>query len=281
MNEDMKSINEIQKDSWNKVSAAWKKWDSFTMNFLKPMGEGIIGALEIKADDIVLDIASGTGEPAFSIAALATNGQVYATDLSEEMLAIARGYAAERRINNISFTTADVSDLPFPDNFFNKLSCRMGFMFFPDMALAAGEMFRVCKTGAKVAVSVWNLAEKNDWYTTMTKVLSRHLDLAPSSPDAPGMFRCANQGLMQNLFEQARFKNIVVEEISGTVDFGNAENYWLNRTEISESVISLLSKTNDATREKIKEEVIRECNKNEVSKSLPMNYSSLVISAEK
>ena len=139
MQENLQAITDLQKKAWDKVSNGWKKWNDFTMNFLKPMGEAIIKALDIKGNDVVLDIASGTGEPALSIAAIAKNGQVYATDLSEEMLRIARTYADERDISNIEFKAANVSDLPFTNNFFDKISCRMGFMFFPDMQLAANE----------------------------------------------------------------------------------------------------------------------------------------------
>ncbi len=177
MNEQLQAISDGQKNSWDKVSIAWKKWNEFTMDFLKPMGDAIIKALDIKSNDIVLDIASGTGEPAFSIAAIAKNGEVHATDLSAEMLAIARDYANERGINNITFKMADVSTLPFNNNFFDKISCRMGFMFFPDMELAANEMFRVCRNFGKVAISVWAAQENNEWYTTMMQVLSKHIEI--------------------------------------------------------------------------------------------------------
>src|SRR6185436_15084276 len=118
MDEQLQTISDKQKETWNKVAYSWKKWDEFTMNFLRPMGDAIIKALDIKTNNEVLDIASGTGEPAFSIAAKAETGKVYATDLSEEMLAIAKASAQERGINNIEFKVADVSKLPFSDNFF-------------------------------------------------------------------------------------------------------------------------------------------------------------------
>src|SRR6185503_8386482 len=109
MKENLQAITDLQKKAWDTVSNGWKKWNDFTMNFLKPMGNAIIKALNIKSNDVVLDVASGTGEPAFSIAAIASKGEVYATDLSEEMLAVARSYADERDINNIEFKVADVS----------------------------------------------------------------------------------------------------------------------------------------------------------------------------
>ena len=281
MNDRLKTIRDDQKETWNRVANSWKKWNAFTMDFLRPMGDAIIKALDVKSNDITLDIASGTGEPAFTIAAIAEGGKVYATDLSEEMLAIARAYAQERDINNIEFRVADVSNLPFSDHFFDKISCRMGFMFFPDMQLAAKEIFRICKNGGRMAVSVWAASENNDWYTTATKVLLRHIDIPRQPVNAPGMFRCAAPGLMKQLFEDAGFKNVNEETISGTVDFGTVENYWLNRTEMSEPVVNLLSKTNDETRRKIKADLLAECNGRLTNGRLIMNCSSLIISAEK
>ena len=281
MEEQLQIISNEQKGNWNKVAYSWKKWDEFTMNFLRPMGDAIIKALDIKTNNVVLDIASGTGEPAFSIAAKAETGKVYATDLSEEMLAIAKASAQERGINNIEFKVADVSKLPFSDNFFDKISCRMGFMFFPDMQLAAKEIFRVCKNGGKMAVSVWGTAEDNDWSTTITKVLSKHFEIPRPPAGAPGMFRCATPGLMKQLFENAGFENVKEETIFGTVDFETAENYWLNRTEMSESVVALLSKTTEETRNKIKADLLAECNGRLTNGRLIMNWSSLIILGEK
>lgn len=281
MKENLQDISDFQKEAWNSVSNAWMKWNDFTMIFLKPMGEAIIEALSIKSNDVVLDIASGTGEPAFTIAAIAKNGRVYATDLSEEMLNIARTFADNLAISNIEFKAADASELPFKSIFFDKISCRMGFMFFPDMQLAANEMFRVCKNGGKVAISVWDVSEKNDWSTTMTKALSKHIELPKPSTDAPGMFRCAKHGLVKELFENAGFKNLEEETISGKVDFGNSQNYWLNRTEMSETTISLLKKADEPTINKIKHELLEDCNSKLVDGRLIMNYAAIIISAEK
>jgi ubiquinone/menaquinone biosynthesis C-methylase UbiE len=281
MNEQQQTIRDEQRKTWNKVSHGWKKWNEFNMKFLKPMGEAIIKALDLKTNDVVLDVASGTGEPAFSIAAIVKSGEVYATDLSEEMLALARNYAGERDINNIEFKVADVCNLPFKDNFFDKISCRMGFMFFPDMQLAANEMFRVCKSGGKVAISVWSDAEHNDWYTTAQKILLKYIELAQPSAGAPGMFRCSKHGLIKELFENAGFKNVKEETVFGKVDFGTIENYWLNRTEISEPIVNALSKIDESTRKKIKDELHVICDSKLTNGRLIMNHASLIISAEK
>src|SRR5664279_1289396 len=163
----LESIRQQQKESWNKISSGWKKWDDMTMDFLKPMGDEIIRTLKLKDDDIILDVAAGTGEPGLTIATMLTSGKVYITDIAENMVEIARENAIRRGIANVETITAEVSELPFADNSFDVISCRFGFMFFPDMELAAKEMVRVLKPGGRIATSVWSVAEKNFWVTAI------------------------------------------------------------------------------------------------------------------
>ncbi|HUR67119.1 MAG TPA: class I SAM-dependent methyltransferase, partial [Chitinophagaceae bacterium] len=163
MEKQLEEIRDQQKASWNKFSPGWKKWDELTMDFLKPMGDEIIKSIQPNGKDKVLDIAAGTGEPGLTIAGMLDGGSVMITDLAEDMLVVAKENAAIRGVTNVEFKAADVCELPFPDNSFDAISCRMGFMFFPDMQLAANEMLRVLKPGGRLATSVWDGPEKNIW----------------------------------------------------------------------------------------------------------------------
>ena len=69
------------------------------MAFLLPMGKAIIDSLQIQDGDLVLDIATGTGEPGLTIAALTPNGRVTGTDLSADMLAIASQFIVQSSSN--------------------------------------------------------------------------------------------------------------------------------------------------------------------------------------
>ena len=69
-------ISEQQKDSWNKFSAGWKKWDLLMMDFLKPIGDEMIALVNPQENETVLDVASGTGEPGISLAAKIGNGKI-------------------------------------------------------------------------------------------------------------------------------------------------------------------------------------------------------------
>src|SRR5688572_8606171 len=113
MNEQLTEIRDQQKQSWNKFSPGWKKWDGLMMEFLRPMGEEIITAIQPSGNDKVLDIAAGTGEPGLTIASMLDGGSVVITDLAEDMLDIAKENAAIRGLTNIETKVCDVSELPF------------------------------------------------------------------------------------------------------------------------------------------------------------------------
>lgn len=254
MEKHLQEIREQQKTSWNKFSPGWKKWDKEMMDFLKPMGEKMIDLLDLNATDHVLDIASGTGEPALSIAKYAK--KVTITDLSNDMLIIANENAENRGIKNVDFVNCDVCELPFADESFDAVSCRLGFMFFPDMDLAAKEIFRVLKPSGRIVTSVWDIPEKNFWVTAIGGAINRNMELPPPNPDAPGVFRCAKSGLIEDLFHNTGFKEIKAYEVLGELNCQTPERYWSMMTEIAAPVVAALSNADDQMRQKIKTEVL-------------------------
>ena len=281
MEKQLEEIRQQQKDSWNKFSAGWEKWDDLTMDFLKPMGDEIIRLLEPSGNELILDIASGTGEPGLSIAAKLDGGKVIITDLADKMLDIARDHAIHRNIRNVEFKACDVCELPFADNSFHAISCRFGFMFFPDMLMAAREMFRVLKPGGKIATSVWNVPEKNFWVTAIMGTINRNMALPTPPPGAPGMFRCAKDGFIADLFAQAGFKNITQKEINGSLHAGTTEVYWNMMTEIGAPIVAALSKADEATKEKIKSEVLLTVHQRYPEDDVKIDSSALVVYGEK
>ena len=281
MEQELQEIREQQKVSWNKFSPGWKKWDYEFMDFLKPMGEKIIGLINPHGNEYVLDIAAGTGEPGLTIATKLKTGKVLITDLADGMLEIAREHAAKRGITNVEFMACDVSELPFAENTFDAISCRLGFMFFPDMLLAAKEMLRVLKPGGRIATSVWDAPEKNFWVTAIGGTINRNMQLPTPSPEAPGMFRCAKKDLVEGLFKQAGFRNTSVTEVAGKLICGTAEVYWDMMTEIAAPFVSALSKADDAMREKIKNEVLEIVNQKFPDGNVVFDGNSLVIYGEK
>ncbi len=281
MEQKLEQIREQQKESWNKFSPGWRKWDQIMMDFLKPKGVEIISSLNPKDGDVVLDVASGTGEPGLTIATMIPNGKVVITDLADHMLEIAIEHATLRGIKNIDFRACDVCELPFADNTFDAISCRFGFMFFPEMHLAANEMYRVLKPGGRISTAVWNVPERNFWVTAIGSTINRNMQLPAPPPEAPGMFRCAKPGLIQDLFQQAGLKNTFEKEVTGKLKCGTTDVYWNMMTEVAAPFVAALSKADDSMKEKIKSEVYQLVNQKYPDGNVVIDSSALIIYGEK
>jgi ubiquinone/menaquinone biosynthesis C-methylase UbiE len=101
----------------------------------------------------ILDIACGSGEPSLSLArAVGRTGRVVATDIVPGMLQVAEENARKERLSNIEFRVADAEAIPFPDGYFDAVTCRFGAMFFSDPARAMREARRVLKNRGLVVL---------------------------------------------------------------------------------------------------------------------------------
>jgi ubiquinone/menaquinone biosynthesis C-methylase UbiE len=280
MNTNLEQISNAQRDSWDKFSPGWGKWDDLTMGFLGPYGDSIIDYLKPNGSELILDVAAGTGEPGLSIAPMIPNGKVIITDLSEGMLQVAKEKIARSGANNIETATADVSELPYDDNTFDSISCRFGYMFFPDMLLATQEMKRVLKPGGRIATSVWGAPDKNFWVTVMMQNIKKYIEMTPPPEGAPGMFRCAKPGLIAGLFTQAGLTDVSESDVTGIMKCNDAEEYWNFITDVAAPFVNALSGADNETIEKIKRDVINSVN-DKYPNSTSIDTSGIVICGRK
>lgn len=281
MQQQLEEIREQQKASWNKFSPGWRKWDELTLDFLRPIGDEMIRMIKPKSNEVILEVAGGTGEPGLTIASMVKGGKVIITDLAEGMLEVASENAARKGIKNIETRACDVSELPFDNNKFDAVSCRMGFMFFPDMLLAAKEMVRVLKPAGRISVSVWDGPEKNFWVTAIMGTIKKNMNLPTPPPDAPGMFRCAKSGLIADLFQQAGMKNIKQSFVPGKLNAKTTDVYWEMMTEVGAPIVAALSNADDVMKEKIKKEVYQIINDKYSEGNVVIDSASIVIYGEK
>ena len=100
----------------------------------------------------VLDIAGGTGDLARAFAKrVGSTGEVWLTDINESMLRVGRD-----RILNDGYLSptlvCNAEQLPFPSNYFDRVSVAFGLrnMTYKDVALA--EMQRVLKPGGQLLI---------------------------------------------------------------------------------------------------------------------------------
>jgi SAM-dependent methyltransferase len=118
----------------------------------------MVDTLAPKEGERFLDLACGTGGVAL-IAAQA-GAAVTGLDISADQLAKARAAAQEAGLA-VRFDEGDAQALPYSDGEFDAVASAFGMIFAPDHALAAAELTRVCRPGARFAITSW---PRDEWF---------------------------------------------------------------------------------------------------------------------
>src|SRR5579863_4221536 len=207
--------------------AATERWKAKSAAMGQPVTDALVEYAQPTPGMQVLDLASGTGEPAISLALkVGPEGHVTALDLSAEVLTVASDRAQARGLTNFSTQQADAHSLPFPENSFDLATSRFGVMFFRDPELAFRELRRVLRPGARACFLVWGSVEQPYWQTMMG-VVHRHVG-GPLLPEGgPNPFRYAEAGKLSAVLRSAGFGDI--HEETRTLPWtwpGTAEEVW-------------------------------------------------------
>lgn len=206
----MKDMNQVHRPDWNDFARvqASQQWRKQSAAMGRAATEAIVAEASIEPGLTCLDVASGTGEPAISIASLvAGTGRVVATDISGEPLKIAAERAQHRGLTNIEFQQADVHALPFPDESFHRVTSRLGIMFFADPARAFQEIRRVLKLGGRASFLAWGPFDQ-PYFTTTIATLMNKLGVAELPASGAAMFKFSDPAELARQLTQAGFTEV-------------------------------------------------------------------------
>lgn len=133
-----------------------KGYDNPAFRYFAESAGRLPGYLDLKGDERVLDVATGTGHAAISIAAALPQGQVTGIDFSEGMLARAKAKISKNGISNIRLVSMDMQDLDFPDHTFDAAVFSFSIFFVEDMEGELRHAARKVKPGGKVLATSFN-----------------------------------------------------------------------------------------------------------------------------
>lgn len=139
-----------QKQVWDNIAEEWEKFKS------KKPSENVVNFLR-KQTGKVLDLGSGSGRHLQRI----KSGKMFLVDFSKEMIKIAEKKAKKEK-SKAKFFVADLTKLPFEDNFFDSAICVSTLHCLPKAQhkKAAEELYRILKPKAKAYIGVWNKNSK-------------------------------------------------------------------------------------------------------------------------
>jgi ubiquinone/menaquinone biosynthesis C-methylase UbiE len=206
---------------------ATEKWKAKSAAMGRAVTETLVEYAAARPGMQVLDLASGTGEPAISLASrVGAGGHVTALDLSADLLEIAKTRAQERGLENFATQLADAHALPFADNSFDLATSRFGVMFFSNIGLALRELIRVLRPQARACFLAWGPFEQPYWQSMMG-VVHRHVGGPLMQVGGPDPFRFAAPGSLAKELRDAGFRD--VQEETRTVPWtwpGTPEEVW-------------------------------------------------------
>ena len=128
-------------------------YDRAELRWFVNNGLSLARALELRGDEMVLDLAAGTGAVALALAPCLPQGQIIATDLSAGMLSRGRLRAHQEGWDNMRFAVMDLERPSFPPETFDLITSAFGLVFVDNMVSALTGIVPYLKHGGRFAIS--------------------------------------------------------------------------------------------------------------------------------
>lgn len=175
--------------------------------------------VDLKTVKSVLDVACGTGVVTHQFADRMNGaGKIIGYDISPEMLAIATSNAND----GIEWRLGDAMSLPFPNDFFDVVTCQFGLMFFEDRVKGLREMYRVLAPQGQLLVLVWGAIEQNLGFFAVAEGFRRHVSV-DASESIRGSFTLGDRQQVRSLADAAGFQNAVITQVTAQAHFPSVE----------------------------------------------------------
>ncbi len=143
----MSSHNEIVRESFTAQARAFASnpWVTDEQRLQR-----LVAVADLKGTERVLDVATGPGYIAEVFAK--ESREVVGMDLTQAMLAIGRQRMEERGVKNVTFRVGDAQSVPFEQEQFDVVVCRLALHHMQQPAEVVKEMARVCRFDGTVLV---------------------------------------------------------------------------------------------------------------------------------
>jgi SAM-dependent methyltransferase len=249
MSFDANDYRQASLEAWEAAAPGWVRRQDVLRGLGEPVSRWMLAAAAPQPGERVLELAAGLAETGLQAAAMvAPEGSVIVSDQAESMLAGARERAAELELDNVELRAINAEWIDLPLASVDVVLCRWGYMLMADPAAALSESRRVLRPGGRLALAVWDAAERNPWASLPAQEL-RERGLAPApapgraappgSPAAaspePGPFALAGAERVAALLADAGFADVDVQELEVERRHPSYEELWESTLDLSRS----------------------------------------------
>ncbi len=207
---------------WAAIAEKFDLW----LPQIAPVGEALLDVLQARPGERIIDLGSGTGEPALSLARQ-MQGQVDITgvDAAAPMVEVAQRKVQEEGLDNIRFLHMPGEQLDFADASFDRALSRFGIMLFDAPQQGLNEIHRVLRPEGHFAIAVWSTPE------TMPTLLWSYEVFKDRIPEemAPPLHKVTSLGqplVLGEMLVEAGFREIQIEPRTFHYRFDSFDAYW-------------------------------------------------------
>ena len=280
---DKSELKERERHNWTSAAEGWRRRDELLRKGSAPVSKRMLELAMIASGSRLLDIASGTGEPAISAAKIVgESGEVVGTDLVDAMLAVARDKAASEKLDNIEFHCIDAEELDLIADSFDAVTIRWGLMFMPEPQACLAAAHKALKQSGRISLACWSAPEKNPFVGVLLQTLNNYMEIPVPPSGTPGIFAMADPNRLRDLLASAGFKNIELEELEiDVIEVADGRAYWEAMSDLAAPVMALVNQLDESARSNYIEEVIKVSNALKQGETLRMRGTTWIASAEK
>jgi SAM-dependent methyltransferase len=250
-------FKETTRAQWQEAADAWHRWGPLLGKWLGPATDLMLDLGNVRSGGRVLDVAAGAGEQSLTAARrVGPRGQVLATDISPNILRLAKQSAAHAGLENVEVRELDGERLDeLPAASFDTVISRVGMIYFPDQLKALQGMRHVLTPGGRVSLITYSTAEKNGFFSLPVSIIRRRAGLPAPQPGQPGPFSLGDPAVLEKLLVDAGYHDVVVQRVDAPVHLETAAECLRFEKESFGALHQMLSSLDEATQESVWEEI--------------------------
>lgn len=217
-------VVEQVRDAFGRAAAGWERWGDLIGQ--RDDAARYVEAANVEPGHRLLEIGAGTGDQTLVLAQrVGPNGHVLATDLTEEMLTVARRRARAAGLDNITFGTADASKLDLGEGGFDAAVSGLTWMFLPDPVRSASRVCDLLTPGGRFAVSVWGPTDRVPMVSIAMGAALRELGIDPPIRNGRAAPDLSESDVFRSVLVDAGFVDVSVQPFTFTLTWESPEQY--------------------------------------------------------
>ncbi len=222
-----------EEEAAKKKEKIHKAWTMATSNYadyiephFAPLNKIILNEVVSSSPEKCLDVATGAGEPALSLAVALSKSKVIGIDFCESMVKLADQRAKQRDIANCTFQVGDAENLSvFADEEFDVVTCRQSLGFFPQPQCALSEFLRVLKRHGKLILTVWG-PEKTAILPKLAGALVNIHFNVPQDPNTRPIWYWAGNNVLKEALSKAGFTEININQVAVDMSYSGIDELF-------------------------------------------------------